>query len=235
MVEPGVMSKLPKIVILSGRGRHEDPWHDHAATSHQLARVLSTIGEVDLAVRSTFRSALLDLREIDLLVLNMGCPMPGYVEAGIDGTAEEWAAIQDEFIQWARHGGSVLAVHQSALALPGVDGYAEVLGGRWVEGVSGHPEIGPMRLTLAGGTHAATAGLGSVQAYDERYCNLQVAPTSQVLGWVHDDDGEPHPALWAAEAHGGRTIYSALGHDARSYESVGHQELLVCAALWLLS
>jgi type 1 glutamine amidotransferase len=129
----------------------------------------------------------------------------------------------------------VLAVHQSALALPSNDAYAEVLGGRWVEGVSGHPEIGPMRLELEIGTHPATGGLGGVEAFDERYCNLQVAPTSEVLGWVTDDDGTRHPALWAAEAHGGRTVYSALGHDARSYESASHQDLLTCAALWLLS
>ena len=229
------MSEPTKIVILTGRGRHEDPWHDHAATSHELANVLAALGDVDVVVRSAFLGALVDLDEVDLLVLNIGCPMPGYVEAAIDGTDEDWAPAYDAVDAWARAGGRILAVHQTALAMPGDERFEELVGGRWVEGVSGHPPIGDMRLTLASGTHPATGGLGGVDAFDERYCSLQVAPTSQVLGWVQDDDGEPHPALWVTDAHGGRTVYSALGHDARSYASASHQELLVCAALWLLS
>lgn len=229
------MSERTKIVILTGRGRHEDPWHDHAATSHELANVLTALGDVDVVVRSAFLGALVDLDDVDLLVLNLGGPMPGYVEAAIDGTEEDWTPTYDAVEAWARAGGRILAVHQTALALPGDARFEELLGGRWVEGVSGHPEIGDMHLTLASGTHPATGGMGGVDAFDERYCNLRVAPTSQVLGWVQDDAEEWHPALWANEAHGGRTVYSALGHDARSYQSASHQELLVCAALWLLS
>ncbi len=229
------MSERTKIVILSGRGRHEDAWHDHAATSHELANVMSALGDVDVSVRSAFRGVLVDLDEVDLLVLNISGPMPGYVEAAIDGTDEDWAPLYDRFEAWARAGGRILAVHQTVLALPGEPRFEELIGGRWVDGVSGHPEIGDMHLALASGTHSATGGLGRVEAFDERYCNLRVAETSQVLGWVEDDAGERHPALWVNEAHGGRTVYSSLGHDARSYESASHQELLVCAALWLLS
>lgn len=228
----GVMSERPSIVVLSGRGRHEDPWHDHAATSHALANVLAPVG--DVVVRSTL-PGVFDLDGVGLLVLNLGRPVPGYVEAQIDGPPEGWERQVDGLVGWARDGGSVLAVHQTALAVPGSDAFGEVLGGRWVEGVSGHPEIGAMRLTLASGTHPVTDRLGGVDAFDERYCGLRVAPTSQVLGWVHDDDGEPHPALWTTQAHGGRTVYSALGHDARSYESPSHQELLVRAVRWLVA
>ncbi len=229
------MSERPKVVVLSGRGRHEDPWHDHAATSNALAGIFSAITEVDVQVRSAFRGALDDLTRLDLLVLNLGRSMPGMVEAGIDGTDEDWTPYFTRFQRWARHGGRLLAVHQAAAALPGNDGYREVLGGRWIEGRSHHPPIGPMRLTVSHGAHPVTELLGTVTAIDERYCNLDVAPTSTVLGWVDDDAGDPQPALWATEAHGGRTVYSALGHDVRSYESPAHQALLVCAALWLLS
>ncbi|WP_425955166.1 ThuA domain-containing protein [Xylanimonas sp. McL0601] len=224
-----------RILVLSGRGRHEDPWHDHAATSHRLATILSALGSVDVEVRSAFRDTLGDLDDVDLLVLNLGGPAPGFVEAEIDGTAADWAPFHARLDAWARTGGRILALHQAALAFPDVPRFEEVLGGRWVQDVSGHPPIGPMRLELAVGAHTVTDGLGAVQAFDERYCHLRVAPSSQVLGWVRDDDGEPHPALWVAEAHGGRTVYSALGHDKRSYESATHQELLVRAALWLLS
>ncbi|QAY64285.1 ThuA domain-containing protein [Xylanimonas allomyrinae] len=220
------MTDRARILVLAGRGRHEDPWHDHAATSHRLALVLAALGEVE--VRSTFRDALDDVAGVDLLVLNVGAPTPGHPD-----DAPAWTPFHERLDAWARADGRILAVHQTALAFPDAPGFGEVLGGRWVEGVTGHPPIGGMRLTVAGGTHPITAGLGAVEAYDERYCRLRVAPSSQVLGWVHDDD-EPHPALWVSTAHGGRTVYSALGHDARSYDSAGHQELLLRAARWLL-
>ena len=220
----------PRILVLAGRGRFEDPWHDHAATSHRLALALGALGDVE--VRSAFRDSLDDLAAVDLLVLNLSRPKPGYVEAELD--PEDWSGFYDSLDGWARAGGRVLAVHQTALAFREEPRFEEVLGGRWVEGVSGHPPIGPMRLRLAVGTHPVTDGLTSVEAFDERYCDLRVSPSSQVLGFVDDDEGEPHPALWVTEAHGGRTVYSPLGHDVRSYDSDSHQDLLVNAAVWLL-
>ena len=225
----------PRILVLAGRGRFEDPWHDHAATSHRLALILGGVGQVE--VRSALRDGLDDLDEVDLLVLNLSAPVPGYVEANLDSGQDrggDWAGFYDTLDAWARAGGQVLAVHQSALAFPGEPRYEEILGGRWVEGVSGHPPIGAMRLRLAVGTHPVTDGLTGVEAFDERYCDLRVAPSSQVLGFVDDDEGEPHPALWVTQSHGGRTVYSPLGHDVRSYDSPTHQDLLVNAALWLL-
>ncbi len=223
-------STRPRILVLAGRGRFEDPWHDHAATSHRLALVLAALGDVE--VRSAFRDSLADLADVDLLVLNLGGPKPGYVEADLD--PEEWSGFYESLDAWARAGGRILAVHQSALAFPDEPRFEELLGGRWVEGVSGHPPIGEMRLRLAVGTHPVTDGLTGVETFDERYCDLRVAPSSQVLGFVDDDDGEPHAALWVTEAHGGRTVYSPLGHGGRSYDSPSHQDLLVGAALWLL-
>ena len=224
-------SARPRILVLAGRGRFEDPWHDHAATSHRLALILGVVGEVE--VRSAFPDSLDDLDGVDLLVLNLSCPKPGYVEADLD-PGVDWSGFTGALDAWARAGGRLLAVHQSALALDGDPRFEEILGGRWVDGVSGHPPIGDMRLRLALGTHPVTDGLTAVEAFDERYCDLRVAPSSQVLGFVDDDEDEPHPALWVTEAHGGRTVYSPLGHDLRSYASPTHQDLLINAALWLL-
>lgn len=228
---------VPRILVLTGRGRHEDPWHDHAATSYALALLLRglDVGGVapDVVVRSTLPDALDDLDAVDLLVVNAGMGWPGFREAGLDDDAA-WEAFHARLEAWARDGGAVLAVHQTARAFGDRPGWQEVLGGRWVPEVSGHPPIGDAVLTLADG-HPVTDGLADVTAYDERYCHLRVAPTTQVLGSVRDDDGAAHPALWVATAHGGRTVYSALGHDPRSYASPTHAALLRRAATWLLA
>jgi type 1 glutamine amidotransferase len=187
-----------RILILAGRGRYEDPWHDHAATSHAVAGVLGELG------------------------------------AGFDGSDDDWAGFHARLADWAGAGGAVLGLHQAANTFYDAPGWAAVLGGRWVPGESMHPPIGPARFELAEG-HPVTDGLGAVDAFDERYCRLRVAPDARVLGTTLDDDGAEQPVLWVNEAHGGRSVYSALGHDVRSFASEGHRELLRRSASWLLS
>lgn len=218
-----------RILILAGRGRYEDPWHDHAATSHAVAGIVGGLGAVE--VRGLFRDALDDLDSVDLLVVNGGS---GRRDAGFDGSDDDWAAFHGRLGEWARAGGAVLGLHQAANTFYDAPDWPEVLGGRWVPGESMHPPIGPARFELAQG-HPVTDGLDAVEAFDERYCRLRVASATRVLGTTTDDDGAQHPVLWVNDAHGGRTVYSALGHGIRSFEAEGHQELLRRSASWLLS
>ena len=218
-----------RILVLSGRGRYEDPWHDHAATSHVVAGILGDQGTVE--VRGLFRDALDDLDAVDLLVVNGGT---GRRDADFDGSDDDWRPVHDRLSAWARAGGAVLGLHQAANTFYDAPDWAAVLGGRWIPGESIHPPIGTARFELTVG-HPLTEGLSVVEAFDERYCRLRVAPETRVLGTTLDDDGTPHPVLWVNEAHGGRSVYSGLGHDVRSFESEGHQDLLRRAGSWLLS
>ncbi|MCL1899019.1 MAG: ThuA domain-containing protein [Promicromonosporaceae bacterium] len=222
-----------RILILTGRGRHEDLWHDHAASSAHLAQILRHIDGVDIVIRSSFADSLADLAEYDLLVLNLSAPKPGYEAADLDPDAD-FAPLYEGLDGWARSGGRILAVHQATLAFPDEPRYPEILGGRWVPDVSGHPPIGDMALTTTG-EHPIIAGLPEVIAFDERYNRLAVIDGLEVLGQVDDDEGRPHPALWVNQTHGGTTVYSALGHDDRSFASPTHRCLLRAAARWLLA
>jgi len=231
--------KTHRILILTGRGRYEDPWHDHAATSHRLALMLADVEvhgrDSEVVLRSTFPDALDDLEEFDLLVVNAGTSWPGFLEAGIGPDDDAWSAFHDRLAGWARDGGSILAVHQAANTFADAADWPEILGGRWIAGESYHPPFGPTELKLATGGHPLVVGAGPVELEDERYCRLFVAETSQVLGWVLDDDGEQHPVLWTTEEHGGRTLYSGLGHDVRAYDSPTYARLLLRAVTWLLT
>lgn len=228
-----------RLLILAGRGRYEDPWHDHAATSHRLAEVLAAEelhGRTpDVVVRSTFPDALDDLDDFNLLVVNSGTSWPGFVEAGIGPDDDAWAPFHTHLAAWARDGGSILALHQAANTFADAADWPEILGGRWIPGESYHPPFGRTDVTLATGGHPLVVGTGPVELDDERYCRLQVAESSQVLGWVHDDEGEQHPVLWTTEEHGGRTLYSGLGHDVRAYDSPAYVRLLLRAVTWLLT
>nr|BFF19173.1 hypothetical protein GCM10025730_26940 [Promicromonospora thailandica] len=194
-----------------------------------MAGVLGALGVVE--VRGLFRDALDDLGAHDLLVVNSGT---GRRDADFDGSDDDWRPFHDRLAAWARAGGAVLGLHQAVNTFYDAPEWESVLGGRWIPGESMHPPIGPARFELAQG-HPVTEGLDAVEAFDERYCRLRVGPTARVLGTTTDDDGAEHPVLWVDEAHGGRTVYSALGHDSRSFAAEGHQALLRRSASWLLS
>ncbi|MFI9489196.1 ThuA domain-containing protein [Promicromonospora sp. NPDC052451] len=218
-----------RILILAGRGRYEDPWHDHAATSHAVAGLIGDLGAVE--VRGLFRDALDDLGPDDLLVVNSGT---GRRDPEFDGSDDDWLGVHARLAGWARSGGALLGLHQAANTFYDAPDWEAVLGGRWIPGESMHPPIGEARFDLAHG-HPVTDGLAAVEAFDERYCHLRTTPDARILGTTRDDAAAAHPVLWVTEAHGGRTVYSALGHDVRSYAAESHRALLRRAVSWLLS
>jgi hypothetical protein len=238
-----------RAVVLAGRGRYEDPWHDHAATSHEIALTLAEIG-LDVEIRGAFPRALDDLAGVGLLVVNTGSARPA-PDDEIDGSTAAWGPAHEALDAYARGGGAVLGVHQAASSFadePGwASAWAEILGGRWVPGRSMHPERGPGTFDvldaahpamagLAGDTVLARAGLASSASFvvdDERYSYLEVAPTARVLV-TQRFEGVDHPVVWVNEAHGGRTVYDALGHDVASYRDPVRRALLQGEVRWLL-
>ena len=136
-----------------------------------------------------FRDALDDLDSVDLLVVNGGS---GRRDPDFDGSDDGWLGFHARLAGWARAGGAVLGLHQAANTFYDAPDWSAVLGGRWVPGESMHPPIGQARFELTQG-HPVTEGLDAVEAFDERYCRLQVAPATRILGTTPDDDGAEQP------------------------------------------
>jgi len=220
-----------RVVVVAGRGRYEDPWHDHAATSHRIALVLAGLGEhFDVEVRSTFPDVFDDLGSVDLLVVNSG---HGPVAAGSDGEGAAWRAAHERLHAYAHAGGAVLGLHQAANTFADSPSWAQILGGRWVPDVSGHPPLGAAPIHVRTGVHPITQGLADFTVVDERYCDLWTAPGVQVLA-THAEGGRDHPVVWVNTSGGYRSVYDALGHDVRALESQGRRRLLRREARWLL-
>src|SRR5699024_6150829 len=80
----------------------------------------------------------------------------------------------------------------------------QLIGGRWVPGVSWHPPLAPAQVQVTAAEHPITAGLGEeLSVVDERYCDLRVAGDVTVLVDQHED-GRRDPIGWAREAGAGR-------------------------------
>jgi uncharacterized protein len=225
-----------RVLVLVGRGRYGDTWHDHAAQADEVVRLLRADGH-DVRVRSTFPTTLADLGDWvpALLVVTAG-----RAEDVTDADGE-WRAFHDARHALVACGTAVLGLHQAANTFADDPRWAATLGGRWVEGRSWHPPHATATFRVVDDEHPVTGGLRAVTADDERYADLEVAPDSRVLVVADvspdeaDEHGTPgaHPVVWQAPGPA-RVLYDALGHDVRSFASQDRRALLTAELAWLL-
>ena len=98
-----------RALIVAGRGRYEDPWRDHAGTSHGIALLLDGEG-LSTTVRGLFPDAVDDLEDFDLFIVNAG---QGGQDPDFDGDDRAWAPVHEHIKSYADHGGAILVVHQA--------------------------------------------------------------------------------------------------------------------------
>lgn len=222
-----------RAVILSGSGRYADPWHRYDETSAALAGIVAGAGyRVD--VSDDLLGGLAALGDAELLVVNAGnpaTPLPEGVADPGEPDADAIAAAAAGFEAALERGIGILAVHSAASTLPELPAFGHALGARWVPGVSWHPPIGDALVHIVG-AHPIAAGLADFTAFDERYSGLRLDDVIEPIA-EHEEEGMRHPLIWARELGHSRLVYDALGHDARSYESTAHRELLARALDWL--
>ncbi|MBM0233054.1 ThuA domain-containing protein [Micromonospora sp. STR1_7] len=208
-------------VILSGEGPHADPWHPLPETSAILADLIGHAAVVTSVGR--LATALDGAR---LLVVNASADRSSLIPED-----ELFRGVLDDFLA---RGGNLLATHSATLAFPRVPSWRATIGAAWEHGRSSHPPIGSSLIRRTAVAHPISEGLGDIEVFDERYTDLaRVEGVDFEPLYAHEEDGVLHPLVWARTVGDSRIVYNALGHDARSYESPGHVELLRRSAAWL--
>ena len=216
---------MADVLVISGSAAYADEWHDFPTTSARVATVLEGLGH-SVRLTEDVELALASPGSVKLLVLNIGRPA---VARPADVTGAARAGLESHLAA----GGALLALHSSVIALSTVPELRGILGGAWVEGRSMHPPHGKAAIKRTVAEHPVATGLCDFSVLDERYSYLEVDPDVTVL-FDHEHDGVRHPLVWARTAGPGRIVYDALGHDARSYDSAGHQALIGQSVRWLL-
>lgn len=230
--------KGPRALLLSGTGRYADPWHPFAETSEALAGLLREAGfgvetadDVDAALAGlaapdgTALDGPSGASAPDLLVVNVGLPRD---DLPSPGTPDASAGLR----RWLADGRPLLVSHVSSTSFLDSPEWAEALGGRWIRGTSMHPEYGPAAIHVHPETGPLVEGITDFELLDERYSYLQTAPAITVHA-THTHEGLEHPVMWSLDRRPGRTFYDALGHDAASFQSPEHRQLLLRAIAWL--
>lgn len=216
------------ITIITGSGQYQDRWHDFSAVGYETAKALEPLGH-EIRMRSFKPGSVAEIAGSDLVVV-----LASRGEYGIaDGPAEDWPAAYEALRAYRAAGGPILALHIAALELDGLPEWNRWIGGRWIIGTSMHPPIGDSQVHVTEADHPITDGFGDFELYDEMYSYLEVDPEATVL-LTHDYAELTHPLVWAIERDGAKSVYDALGHHVRAFESPERAELLRREARWLL-
>jgi type 1 glutamine amidotransferase len=215
------------VVVLVGEAEHGDPWHALDQTGRRVAEVIADeLGEavsVRLARTSDDAETLLDGADVAVLDVSGDLAEP----------ETDSSALVDALSAHLAAGRGLVALHSSALAFRDDPRWAALLGGRWVPGVTMHPQIGHALVQTSGVAGAPPES--DFVLYDERYTHLETAEGVEVLAF-HTEDGIAHPLVWRAEVPGrGRVAYDALGHGVESFDSAEHRALLAALVRWVAS
>lgn len=213
---------MPHAVLLTGAGDYADPWHPFDVTGARVRTILEPIAG-DVVVRTDVEAALAEQSgDADLLVVNIGNAGPG----------TPGDAARTGLLRHLEAGRPLLVLHVSATAFPDWPEWEAIVGGRWVEGTTFHPEKTVVAVRFDPG-HAIATGQRDFVAEDEAYTALRVGADVTVLAH-HELDGAAHPLGWVHRYRTAPVAYLALGHDGDAYEAEGTRQLVGRTARWLL-
>ena len=131
----GVMSR-PLVVVVIGAGDHTDPWHDLAATGSALVGLMAEKYEA----RIVSTDDLIGLADADLVIVDVG--------GDPDADPVDSREAVDALLAAHASGIPLLAVHSTTNGFRDDPRWAELLGGRWVRGISYHPPIGDTEVRV---------------------------------------------------------------------------------------
>lgn len=231
-----------RALILGGGGDYSDPWHSFTETSEALGALVQAAGfEVDPGIQID--------QELAALVPDPGAPHPAYAPVLPPRPAPDVVVInasrgenpappppasQAGLLRYLEHGGGLVVLHASTMLWADWDEWERIVGGRWVPGVSWHPEFSATRVLLRPEPHPVLAELPSLEpftAYDERYSDLHRVDGNEELAW-HEYSGIWHPLVWARHYGSARVAVDLLGHDLRSYGSAERRALVIGEVRW---
>lgn len=213
---------MSEISILTDLHPYRDRWHAQRQTTERMAELFRDWGH-SVRIESVL-AACLEPRP-DLVVVNI---------TGRGGVADEQLDLHEaEWARWRQEGGSTLGIHASVIAFRDAPSWAGLLGGDWIPGASGHPQIGRSLIHIHH-DHEVSSALADFTLYDERYSRLEIDVSSVPIA-SHVEDGERHVLAWArVDEFGGRVVYDGLGHGVESFDSVPRVALLRREVEWLL-
>lgn len=145
-------------------------------------------------------------------------------------------AGRDALRAFVAAGGGFVGVHAATTTEYDWPWYGELVGARF----DGHPEIQFGEVVVEDADHPATAHLGARWARTDEWYNFTANPRGRVRVLASVDEstytggtmGGDHPLVWCHELAGGRSFYTALGHDSTAYTDPTFRAHLLGGLTW---
>ena len=137
-------------------------------------------------------------------------------------TIEQESALLD----FVEEGKGFLPIHCASWCFRNSDKYVDLVGAQF----KSHG-TGIFTAEIVNDQHPITMGLEPFKSWDETYVNHKHNTNRIVLSERIDSRGR-EPWTWVREYGKGRVFYTASGHDQRTWDNSGFQELIFRAILW---
>jgi type 1 glutamine amidotransferase len=156
-------------------------------------------------------------------------------------TVEQQSALRD----YIESGGGFIGIHAAGDGSHKQwDWYQDTILRADFIGHTMFPHLQDAEIEIVARAHPAVAGLPTRWKHHEEWYAFERSPSSRgstVLLTADESTYDPgsysmpaeHAMAWAHEVGQGRVVYSALGHNARSFETPEHQQFLEQAIRWV--
>jgi putative membrane-bound dehydrogenase-like protein len=135
---------------------------------------------------------------------------------------EQETALKD----YVQSGKALIPIHSASFCFQNSDWYIGAVGGQF----STHG-TGDFTVDIVDTAHPAMAGIEEFETWDETYVHAKVNPDMHVL-MERVEGGKKEPYTWVRNEGKGRIFYTAYGHNEKTWEKKGFQNLVANGILW---
>lgn len=213
--------KKIKVLIVTG---HDVGAHNWRATTPVERANLEKTGRFEVRVcedYGIFESSAIN--KYDVIVLNYGfwhVPDPP-------------PHAKKNLLDFVRNGKGLVGLHFSSSSFQSWREYGDLLGRRWVRGVSGHGPRLTFTVKITKPDHPIMKGISDFQVNDELYSKLQGDVPITVLASAYSDFSKKvEPLIFVLKYGKGRVARNVLGHDAAVRKNPNYQRIVARQVEW---
>jgi putative membrane-bound dehydrogenase-like protein len=150
-----------------------------------------------------------------------------------------WDIISQEqekaLLDFVASGKGFLPIHCASYCFRNSNEYVKLVGGQFWRHT-----MDSITTTTVKPEHPIMQGLSSFTAYDETYLHSQLQPDNNILAtreikadqYKDRPESQTEPYTWTRTYGKGKIFYTAYGHDERTWQKLGFQDLIYNAIVW---
>jgi putative membrane-bound dehydrogenase-like protein len=123
-------------------------------------------------------------------------------------------------------GKGLIPIHSASYCFRNSPTYVKMVGGQF----KSH-KTGTFSTEIVDAKHPIMQGFTPFETWDETYVHSELQPDNHLLQ-VRDEGGRKEPWTWTRTQGKGRIFYTAYGHDERTWNQAGFQQLVGNGILW---